>query len=569
MKTFAPALNVIESLEARLAPAGLVTLNISAAGALTVTGDTFDNEFTITESGDLWTISSLPGSGTEFQLNGGATQSAITFDAPLSLKATLGDGNDEMVLDGLTIAKTLNVNSGDGNDVVDLTSTAIFGTAKVTMGNGDDTLSAGGDLYFGRGMSVVLGKGENTFDVNAVTLLSDGNISATAAGLVTENQIFALKTGVGEVNGSVSLRTTTASFTDFEIGDSVADSLVVTKGMTLKSAAGDDLVTLQGDIIVGGVFAMQMGNGNNEVVTTNVDELAVRGLSYTGGTGDDYFLLEARDVIVDGNFNFTAGSGTNTLDLFTSEYLGITKNLAYKGGIGQDSFIVDGPEVIVTGLVSMAGSSGFNFMGIDAIEADFGRLSYTGGAGDDLVDIGQPEGGSDLVTVYGATTIRMGAGNADLQVLHAAFLGNLTITTAAGFGQGDEVRLFNSEFVGNVLVSMTGRADSYVEVSDGIFDRNVTVNTGAGFDEVRFDTTTEGSLEYSWWDGYVRVNLGSGDDVFYAGSNPAVENVGNDFNWYVDVIGGAGFDTALFIHPDYNNGFNGPVPWLSGVEDYA
>ncbi|MEN3941828.1 hypothetical protein WJU23_11085 [Prosthecobacter sp. SYSU 5D2] len=569
MKTADLPFSVLEVLEARFAPAGLVSLNLTAAGALSITGDAQNNDFIITESGDQWTISSLPGGTTEFSLNGGAAQSVLTFDAPDSVKATLGGGNDEMVLDGVLIPKTLNINTGDGDDIVELASASIFGTTKVVMGNGNDLFTAGGELYFAKGMNVNLGKGANTFDVSADTLLSDGNILATAGGTAFEGQLFAFSTGIGEVNGSLTMRTTTASFTDFIVGDFGSDSLVVTKAMTLQSAAGEDIVTLRGDLFVEGVFSMRLGNGNNSVVTTDLDELGASGLTYKGGSGVDYFLLEARDVVVDGHFAFTGGAGTNTLDLFTSEYLGITKNLTYKGGTGDDTFIVDGPTAVVTGTVSMAGSSGSNFMGINAVEGDFGSLRYTGGAGYDLVDVGEFEGGSDLISIYGPVSLRLGAGDADVQILHADIFGNLTITTNAAFGFVDEVRLFESDFRGNVNVNMSGSADSYVEVRNGIFDRNVTVSTGRGFDEIRFDTDTTVPGIYSWFDGYVRINMGAGDDIFYAGSNPAVENVGNDFNWYVDVYGGTGYDIAYFIDPVYNNGFNGPAPWVSSIEDLA
>jgi hypothetical protein len=569
MKTVNLPLSVLESLEPRFAPAGLVALNLTAAGALTITGDAQNNDFIITESGDEWTISALPGGTTEFTLNGGAVQSILTFNAPNSVKATLGDGNDEMVLEGVMIPKTLNVNMGNGDDILEIASSDIYGTTKVVMGNGDDLFNARGDLYFAKGMNVNLGKGANTFDVSADTLLSDGNILATASGTAFEGQLFAFSTGIGEVNGSLTMRTTTASITDFIVGDFAADSLVVTKGLTLQSGTGDDLVTLRGDLFVGGVFSMRLGNGNNSVVTTDLDELSTRGLTYTGGTGTDTFLLEARDVVVDGNFVFTGGGGTNTLDLFTSEYLGITNNLTYKGGSGDDTFIVDGPTVVVTKAVSMAASSGSDFMGINTVVGDFGSLRYTGGAGLDQLDVGQFEGGSDLISIYGAVSLRLGSGAADVQVLNADIFGNLTIATSAAFGLVDDVRLFESEFRGNVSINMNGGADSYVEIQNGIFDRNVTVNTGRGFDEIRFDTDTSVPGFYSWFDGYVRINMGAGDDIFYAGSNPTVENVGNDFNWYVDVYGGSGYDIAYFIDPVYNNGFNGPAPWVSSIEDLA
>ncbi len=563
---------VLESLESRLAPAGLVSLTLSASGALTITGDADHNQFTITENAGMWSVADLSGGLTKFSLNGSAAQDTASFAAPVSVAAKLGAGNDDMTLVNTTINKTFSVDTGDGNDVVDFTSARFIGTSTVAMGNGDDYFTGGGDLFFGKGLSVTLGKGANTFDINADTLVSNGNISATAGGTVLEGQAFLFQTGAGQINGGLTLRTTTGSFTDFNIGLEAADSLVVTKAMTLQSVGGEDVVTLVGDLTVGGLLAMRLGNGNNSVVTTDADQLSSYGLTYVGGTGDDTFVLEAREVIVTGSFSFSAGAGTNKLDLFTSEYLGVTKALTYTGGIGQDTMIVDGPEVYVGGVVGMAASNGTNVFAIDAVLGDLGGVKFTGGTGYDLVDIGQPDGNSTLIEVFGAVSISTGAGRSDIQILRADIRGNLSIASAVALGVDDEVRLFDSDFRGTVSVNLTGGADSYVEVRDGIFDRNVTISTGNGNDEVRFDTetaTNEASI-YSWFDGNVRVNLGAGDDQFYAGSDLFLDTVGNDFNGYMDVYGGTGFDTAYFMDSlAYNNGFNGPLPWASSVEDLA
>lgn len=571
MKTFNPT-SVLETLESRLAPAGLVTLNLTAAGALTITGDADHNDFVITESGDQWTITALAGGATDtqFRLNGGAASTSLTFDAPLSVKAILGAGNDEMILDGISLPGALNVNTGDGDDILDLTSTALGGTATVVMGNGGDYFTAGGELFFGRGLSVNLGNGSNTFEVNAVTLTSNGNISALAGGTVSEGQEFLFKTGVGQVNGALTLRTTTNSFTDFEIGDSLTDSLTVTKAMTLQALGGEDIVVLRGDLNVGGLLALRMGNGANTLITTNLDQLSSRGFIYTGGSGDDDFLLEAREVIIEGNFAFSAGSGTNKLDVFTSEYFGASGALTYTGGIGQDDLILDGPEVFVGGIVTMNASSGSNSLGINAVAASVGGVRYTGGTGTDVVDIGQFEGNSDLITVRGGVSISTGAGDSEVMVRNGFIYGNLSVITGAGAGFVDTVQFLESDFLSNVGVSLRGNADSDVIVRDSIFDRNVTVATGNGVDYVQFDTDTAVSSIYSEFHGYVRVLLGNGDDVFLAGANPAVETVGNDFNSYIDVDGGAGYDIAYFMDSvAYNNAFNGPLPWTYRVEDYA
>lgn len=589
MKTVPLSVSVLETLESRLAPAGLVTLNLTAAGALTVAGDTLDNDFVITESGDQWTISAVAGSTTMFRLNGGAEQTAITFDAPLSLTAKLGAGNDDMTLNGTLIPKNLNVDTGDGNDVLDLTSASIGGTAVITMGKGNDYFTAGGELTFAKGLSVNLGAGANTFDVNADSFSSGGNVSATASGLASELQAFVLKTGDGYINGSLTLKTTTASPTDFEIGDSAIDVLEVTKAMTLQSAAGEDVVTLKGDLHVGGLLSMRLGNGNNSVVTTDLDQLSSYGLTYTGGTGNDTFELEAREVIVAGNFSFSAGAGTNRLDLNPSEYLGITKALTYTGGAGVDDFFLDGPAetlendeivtgVVVSGLVTMNASNGDNYLGINAISAHLGGVKYTGGTGIDIVDIGQFEGNSDLINVYGAVTINTGTNEAEVMIWNADLRGNLAVTTNVFAGGADTIQLLNSDFRGTTSLTMKGNADSDVKVDDSIFDRNVTIGTGNGSDYVLFDTDAAFNGIYSSFYGYVRIFLGNGDDVFLAGGNPVVENVGNDFNNFIDVDGGAGFDSAYFMNSEfYNNAFNphddrldpGDLPWTIRVEDYA
>lgn len=565
--------SALESLESRLAPAGLVTLSLSASGALSITGDVDHNDFQITESGSQWTISKIyddPGNNTQFRLNGGAQQDTITFDKPLSVVATLGAGDDEMLLNGTEILKTLNVNTGDGNDTLDLTSTTIDGTVTVTMGNGDDYFTAGGNLYFGKGLSVNLGKGPNTFDVNADELISLGNISATAGGGLFEQQTFRFQTGIGEVYGGLTLKTTTGSPTNFEIGSLVGDSLFVSKGMTLQSSSGLDNVTLVGDLTVSGLLALRLGNGTNTVFTEDLDQLVTGGLTYTGGTGTDDFLLEARVTTVNGNFTFSAGAGTNFLEIIPGDYIDITGGLTYTGGTGDDSLLLAGPDVFITKTLSMSASSGTNSMKIDSVLADVGAIRYTGGSGYDRLDIGETGGGSDLVTVLGAVSLSLGTGAANVQVIHSDIRGNLSIATSAALGLADDVRLFESEFRGHVSIGMSGGADSYVEVRNGIFDQDVYVSTGNGWDEVRFDTDTTVPGIYSWFDGYVTISLGAGDDVFYAGSNPTVENVGNDFNSYVDVYGGSGYDSAYFISSlDYNNGFNGPLPWWTGIEDPA
>jgi hypothetical protein len=554
-KTF-PSSSVLESLESRLAPAGIVSLSLSTSGALTITGDALANDLQITESGNDWTIASQVGGDTLFKMNGGPALSSITFAAPLSIKASLGAGNDDVLISEAIIPGTVSIDGGEGDDVVDLTSTSIGGATAIRLGNGHDYFTAGGDLFFAKGFSVDLGNGQNTFDVNATTLLSNGSISAVAGGSAVEQQTFILAAELGDVKGSVTLRTSTASFTDFEIGALTDDSLRVTGNLTLA-----------GNIETLGTFAIGLGHGANSVLTNDAALIKANTLNYAGGSHQDSVTFANEVLQVTGNMSFNGGAGTNLLDLNPASSMSIGGRLSYSGGNGNDTLLIDGPSAIIGGVVSMAASSGNNAFGLNAISGSIGAFSYSAAAGNDVVDVGESTGVSSLVTVRGNVSINTGAGSADVMVRDADIYGNLTVNTAVAFGGIDTVRLIDSDFRGNVGINLAGTAESDVIVRDGIFDRAVTINTGGGDDYVAFDTDTDVSSIYSIFDGYVRINLGAGNDIFAAGSNPAVDTVGNDFNSYVDVNGGTGYDRAYFMHYDYNNGFNGPLPWTYSVEE--
>ncbi len=570
----------LESLESRLAPAGIVTLTL-VNGALTVTGDASANDFQITENGNQWTIESQAGGTTQFKIGNGPLQSAITFAAPLSMKANLGSGDDSMLLNDLFLPGALTVDMLDGNDTVDFTSTDFGGLATVRMGVGNDYFTAGGSLLFNKGLSVDMGTGSNTFEINATTLQVNGNLTALAGGSVVDTQNFYLAASTGVVTGAALLRTTTGSATNFEVGLLAADDLWVKGALTLQALAGNDNVILAGNIEVGTTLGINLGNGNNAVSSPDMAALLLRTFSYTGGTGDDTVVLNGTVVDTLGNLGFTGGqnlmigerhaptggAGTNKLDLNPATSLRVGGALTYLGGIGKDTLWVDGPTATVVGAISMAASSGTNAFSLMAVTGNVGAVSFSAAAGVDTVDVGEYNGASSLITVRGGVTVNTGAGEADVMVRDADIYGNLNVTTNSYLGGVDTVQILDSDVRGTTFINLVGAAWSDVVVRDGIFDRAVTINTGAGDDYVLLDTDTAVSSIYSWFGGPVRVNLGAGNDVFGAGASPQVATVGNDFNSYVDVNGGTGDDKAYFIHPGYNNGFNGPLPWTYSVEE--
>jgi hypothetical protein len=566
MKQNTSSSSVLESLESRLAPAGIVLLSMTS-GVLTVNGDALSNDLQITESGNNWTIAPQTGGTTQFSMNGGPLLPSITFAAPLSLKANLGAGHDNLLISQAIIPGTLTVDGGEGHDTLDLTGTTISNTATVRLGNGHDYFTAGGNLFFGKGLSVDLGTGQNTFDVNANSLLSNGAISAIAGGSAIEKQTYILAAALGDVKGAITLRTSTTSPTDFEIGGLGDDSLRATGALSLLSSSGDDKITLTGSIETLSTFAMSLGHGTNSVLSDSAALIKANALSYVGGTGLDSVTLAGQSLQVITNLGFNGGAGTNLLDLNTAASIRIGGALSFIGTTGNDTLIVDGPRAIIGGLMSMNASTGNNALSINATNGSIGSVSYAASTGNDVVDVGHYQGDSALITVRGNVTISTGTGSADVMVRDSDIYGNLTVNTTVAFGGIDTVRLIDSDFRGNVGINLTGTAESDVVVRDSIFDRAVTVNTGSGDDYVAFETDTAVSSIYSVFHGTVNINLGNGNDIFAAGSNPTLATVGNDFNSYVNVNGGTGYDRAYFMHYDYNNGFNGPLPWTSSVEE--
>jgi hypothetical protein len=566
MKNSILSSSVLESLESRLAPAGIVTLNLSG-GVLSLTGDTLNNDLQITESGGDWTIASQSGGSTQFSMNGGPLLPSITFAAPASLRASLGAGNDDVLISQAIIPGTVSIDGGEGNDAVDLTGTSINGAASVRLGNGSDYFTAGGNLFFGKGLSVDLGAGQNTFDMNARSLISNGSISAIAGGSAIDKQTFILAAEVAAVKGSVTLRTSTTSATEFEIGAAGDDSLRVSGGLALISGSGDDKVTLAGNVETLGTLSMNLGHGSNAVLSANAALIKANAISYVGGSQLDSVSFANQVLQVAGNLSFNGGAGTNLLDLNPASAIRVGGSVSYVGTSGNDTLLVDTASANIGGSINMSASSGNNSLGLNAVNATVGSVAFSAASGNDIVDIGQHQGDSSLVTVRGNVTVNAGTGSADVMVRDADIYGNLTVNTAVQFGGIDTVRLIDSDFRGNVGINLTGAADSDVVVRDGIFNRAVTINTGAGDDYVAFDIDTQVSSIYSAFDGYVRINLGAGNDIFAAGSTPTVATVGNDFNSFVDVNGGTGYDRAYFMHAGYNNGFNGPLPWTYSVEE--
>jgi hypothetical protein len=235
------ALLHLEVLEGRETPSGNVTASL-AAGNLAIIGDAGNNLIAVTQYafGDLL-IQGLGGT----TVNG---QPVLYFRGANLAQATFAmqGGADQMQIQNLRLAGSLNIDLGDGNDTAWLTNISAGASFTVLGGAGDDSVFAN---Y-----------------VTAASLGLDGGIGANSLSL-------------GQVNVVGNLNVVSGTGTDrVWISGGTAGSLNVSTG------DGADLITLYG-IRVTHNLSVDAGAGNDSVAVTSMS--AAGAATFLGGLGTD------------------------------------------------------------------------------------------------------------------------------------------------------------------------------------------------------------------------------------------------------------------------------------------
>lgn len=568
--SFRPAL---ESLEPRLAPAGVITLS-TAGGVLTATGDIADNQMQISSSGPgTWEIQDHTGGGTLFSLNGAPAAAQVTLFATQSIKATLNGGNDTIVFKDIQVNGSVTVLGNDGDDSVTFDDIVVNGLTTVDTGNGGDTITTGGvfnnlvtlktgkgfdsvsfgDSFLGRGLTADLGTEMNTFSIMAANFQSYGSISVVAAGSAVDNQTFNVETTNGFISGSLSFKTSAGNTNLTLGGQNLNDHLSVTGNVTVQTAAGVDGITLQQELLVGGVLSIAAGDGMNTVESADLADYRFGGFSYTGGKGADTVELRGSHGVIGGAVNFNGGAGTSRLTLSTTTSLRIGGALNYTGGVDNDNLTISGAASVLGGALIFKGGDGDNTADMAMISGSVGSVSYTGGKGADALFIGDPTNLTSLITVHGNVISNMGAGFGRLQLQDILAYGGVSHTTANANGF-EFVNIYDSTILGTSTLKMDGNSEATITVNDSTFQSALSISTGGGADRVNFDTDDQDTAITSTFNTTVKINLGAGDDFFNAGVSPTVATVGNHFAG-LELDGGAGNDTANFEDAAYQNFF--------------
>ncbi len=448
---------MIECLESRIAPAGLIDVSFSHGNVVmkAVTGDAGDESATLTlPSADRLLIT--PGANVAIRFEGttSAPGAALALDGFTGkLTASLGGGNDTLTLSGGTYPNDVSIDLGGGANqfFTEAGDLRIMGKLQVRGGSGDDlVVFKNPKLTVDGPLSVASGAGSDTVQfTSAIAELSvAGNVTIAASGsrsVIVEQSI----TGVGKVaiGGSLKMiagtgdrvqQTVSGTAGSFTLGGGVTFSatnptehtqVLATNGtameipgdvrMTSRALASSQTVSVQTSLTtaLGGRIILTGGTA----VILSVDATLADPVSITTSTGrnasvsvgDTHFggslriatkeafgftaSIALANIEVDGDLTITGGIGATTLRVNqTHAHARFTATL----GDGANRFLIEQDN--------QAGASTFDgFVELTGgIDADTFLL---GGTGNDAIQflaavIANGRGGTDTLTEGAAST---------------------------------------------------------------------------------------------------------------------------------------------------------------------
>jgi len=533
----------IELLESRIAPAALVTVAFTK-GALSLTGDTGDHDFSITAL-DATTFQLHAATGTLFHMTGATDTDTLTFSAPLkSITANLSDGSDHVSLVGLTVAGDVSIAGGNGTNEVDVNTVVIKGGFKVTGGSGADTISvAAGAFSVAKDAVFQLGDGANSLTTASVLFHVGGQLSYTGG---TGSDNFALTGGNFSVAGNLTLTLGSGSG---GINIATTSGFTVGKNITLDSSA-----SLAGDAIayvlssyqtrIGSALQVTDGAGNLSFEEASIPGLGAGGIggkiSIVTGPGTASLMLETLQLVAKSITIDASASSSSNVEI-GGLASGAVTNLKYTGGAGSDSLGVEALGISASSSVIADMGDGTNNVEILSFGGAFKTAKIAGGSGTNNVEVGFIN--SKISTI----DIENGSGTAQTAIflVNSSVSGSISVTndpatTSTTFALG-----FSNAVVGSVNYHGGGGTNAVsFGSSGGVLGGGITgfsgltvkqtihVVTGSGDDTVDFTGAANVKVAQG-------INLELGD-----GTNGVTGTVANFVTKTFIVTGGAGGDTV-------------------------
>ncbi len=454
---------------------------------------------------------------------------SITGDVDLQL----GNGDNYFTTNyygAVEIGGNLTINSGDDSDIITLGSENYYleieGRVSINAGDGDNSLITGErstTVTLGRSLSFVGGDGIDLIILDETTITG------------------AVRLNLGDGNNAV--------YTGYDLADNAANGdVILGNSLSINSGEDGDIINLD-NLDVASFARFRLGNGNNDVQIAPADNgggalnnpVAIgRFLRMDLGSGNDgIFIGDANTTTIGGNLVMYAGRGDNTTrsGFNPTGNLTVDGSLTYSSSSGSD--IVDLDTTEITGNANINMGNGNNYF----YAADFGpvtiggRLRISGGNGDDDVTLGVSNdfsvaldaslslsgGDNSLFTSAGpgaTTTIgrnlsyRGGSGLDDVD------LDSTTVTGSANINLGSGTNNFYSGYYGTVEVNRNltlsaGSGDDTVNVDNTMVNGRTSIRVGSGINSVLIAPGDNGSGVNDPVDlvGDVRIQGGNGDDV--------------------------------------------------------
>lgn len=519
--------SVLELLEPRLAPAGVIAVSVSAAGTLvlgTVPGLDGDEKVSISRLDD-GSYQLTPEAGVALRIGGvNHITPQIVQGVTAGLTANLGAGDDSLILNDAFFTKAVSINLGAGNNAFTMIDSGVGGALTVLGGEGVDLVR-----FFG-GFATVGGAAMLKLGGGADDVLSTADRLNFGQGLTIDG-------GVG--NDVVRL------------GNSDGDDLAILGNFTFAGGAGDDLLSVgfaNAGVMISGTLKLTDVSGN-ETVQFVGSRFDVGALSLLAGSGNNSLLNSATDFFVAKTLQWTSGSGTDDVD-FNGSHLRVGGAVSISlGNGGGDAELTPLNSLYVGGTVIISGSGASRTLDVNASEVYIGgKVTLNAGAGDGTARIF----GLNGIYLGGGASLSCGAGDTNLVIsgnFRLVSNGSLTLTNGGGLGT-------SSIFIGgtnvssaiNGAVNLKGGGSASLEMMGAVSGAvNLSTASLAAASNITVDCFIPGALQIG---GAVKISMptlvGQTGSI---GINAAIlENT-------LTVLGGAGAETLRINNSSVGKAF--------------
>lgn len=328
----APVCSSVETLEARIAPAGLVAVSVKAGVLIlgTVPGQDGNEAVTLTHdaNGDL---SITPGPDVTLRFNGADSTAPIVVPGPIAgLSVNLGAGNDSVAFDAANFTRSVKLSMGEGDNTISVNSSFFGSKFSVTGGGGADSITATGNLAkFAGAFTAQLGGGTNSINLGA-TRVSLGNGLKFVGGAGSDSLQLGTTDTFVHVLGAVNfLAGDGANSVTAGEGTGRVD---ITGAFAFKGGIGSDSISLAGARFGAGALQLKLGDGTNSVTSTAVDVATDRDFVVVGLNGSDTLDFDGSNLRVFGNLAVSLGNGPSIIALQPSNLFEVTGATKIKAG---------------------------------------------------------------------------------------------------------------------------------------------------------------------------------------------------------------------------------------------